>query len=223
MSTPKMKKCSKCHRVLPATNEFFAKYKRSKDGLQGYCKDCQKAYNHSPQGKASQKKYYKTHKEEKLADQKEYDNNHKEEIAARQKDYSETHKEEKAANYKVYRQTPKGKAANKNVRHRRRQLEKKGKGFNIEQQNEMLQFFDYKCPYKGIPLTDNNIHLDHIVPLSKGGEHEVWNMIPCHCSANLSKNDSNMEEWYKKQEYFSEERLLKIYEWMQYASEKYCK
>ena len=30
-----------------------------------------------------------------------------------------------------------------------------------------------------------------------------------------------MEEWYKKQKYFSEERLQRIYEWQEYAYNKW--
>lgn len=30
-----------------------------------------------------------------------------------------------------------------------------------------------------------------------------------------------MEEWYQQQEYYSEERLNKIYEWQEYAKNKW--
>ena len=32
-----------------------------------------------------------------------------------------------------------------------------------------------------------------------------------------------MEEWYIKQDFYSEERLNKIYEWIEYAKSKYQK
>lgn len=41
----KTKVCSKCGRELP-TSEFYTS-KRSKDGLQNYCKECQQTYNKS--------------------------------------------------------------------------------------------------------------------------------------------------------------------------------
>lgn len=40
-------------------------------------------------------------------------------------------------------------------------------------------------------------------------------------SYNISKLNRNMEDWYRQQEYFSEERLQKIYEWCKYAFNKW--
>ena len=40
---------------------------------------------------------------------------------------------------------------------------------------------------------------------------------------NSSKQDKDMEEWYQEQDFYSEERLQKIYEWQEYAYNKYSK
>ena len=40
---------------------------------------------------------------------------------------------------------------------------------------------------------------------------------------NSSKKDKDLLEWYKEQPFFSEERLQKIYEWQEYAYNKYHK
>lgn len=44
----KVKKCPKCNKVLPVTS--FNKRTDSKDGLQGYCRNCQHGYTieHEP-------------------------------------------------------------------------------------------------------------------------------------------------------------------------------
>ena len=65
--------------------------------------------------------------------------------------------------------------------------------------------------------------IDHIKPLVKGGEHEVWNTVPMYRPYNSSKRDKDMEEWYQEQDFYSEERLQKIYEWQEYAYNKYSK
>ena len=44
-----------------------------------------------------------------------------------------------------------------------------------------------------------------------------------YISYNISKLDRNMLQWYKKQDFFSEERLQKIYEWQEYAFNKWHK
>ena len=40
-------------------------------------------------------------------------------------------------------------------------------------------------------------------------------------SYNCSKHNKNMEDWYIQQEFFDIDRLLKIYEWIEYAYNKW--
>ena len=66
MTDEPTKKCPKCGRELPVSE--FHKNKTHKDGLSGYCKECQKESN---------KLYSENHHEEKLKYLKEYrENNH---------------------------------------------------------------------------------------------------------------------------------------------------
>lgn len=55
----------------------------------------------------------------------------------------------------------------------------------------------YLCSY---PLT-NPMHMDHVVPLSKGGSHTTSNLMPTHARCNLRKNDALLSElsWYQGQ------------------------
>jgi hypothetical protein len=82
------------------------------------------------------------------------------------------------------------------------------------QWKECLKFFNYKDAYTG--LTMNTISQDHIIPLAKYGIYSKTNIIPCDIKINSSKNNNDMEEWYKKQPFFTKERLQKIYEWINY-------
>lgn len=86
----------------------------------------------------------------------------------------------------------------------------------------MMKFFNWRCAYSGEMLGDNRT-IDHIVPLSKGGEHEIWNCVPMNKGYNSSKHTSDMLEWYRNQSFYSEERLNKIYEWIEYAKDKWGK
>ena len=105
---------------------------------------------------------------------------------------------------------------------RRKKENTQGSGINKEQWKEMMEYFDWKCAYSNEQLTNDNRTIDHIISLNKNGEHEVWNTAPMIRSYNCSKQDKDMEEWYKQQEYFSEERLQKIYKWQAYAYEKWA-
>ena len=66
--TNKTKKCGKCNRELPIDN--FSKNKATKDGLQGWCKECSNKYNQT---------YNQTHNRNQYLNQynKEYKNQFK--------------------------------------------------------------------------------------------------------------------------------------------------
>ena len=85
-----------------------------------------------------------------------------------------------------------------------------------------MKFFGFRCASSGQILSKDTRSLDHIKPLNQGGEHEIWNLVPMDRRLNSSKHDKDMEEWYKEQDFYSEERLQKIYEWQEYAFNKYA-
>ena len=70
----------------------------------------------------------------------------------------------------------------------------------------------YKCAYCG---DGNNLTIDHVVPRSKGGTDFTKNVVCCCSDCNQRKGHEPWEEWFLKQEYFSEEKYHKIREWMQ--------
>ena len=187
------------------------------------------------------KEYYKQYREgnkEKIAERKkQYREDNKEKIAERKKQYREDNKEKIAEYYKQYYEGNKEKIAERkkqyyeenphisfNARNRRRQREEnQGDGITKEQWYEMMMFFDFRCAYSDEYIGGNSEFrtIDHVIPLDKGGEHEIWNLVPMHLSYNSSKQANDMLDWYTKQEFYSEERLNKIYEWIEYAKNKY--
>ena len=70
----------------------------------------------------------------------------------------------------------------------------------------------FKCAYCG---DGNNLTMDHVVPRSKGGTDFTKNVVCCCSGCNQRKGHEPWEEWFLKQEYFSEEKYHKIREWMQ--------
>ena len=123
---------------------------------------------------------------------------------------------------KQYRQTPQGQVSEFNKHNRRRiKEEQQGTGITKDQWLECMSFFDWRCAYSGEKLKKDTRTLDHIVPLKQGGEHEIWNLVPMTRSLNSSKCANDMLEWYKEQDFYSEARLAKIYEWQEYARKKW--
>ena len=49
------------------------------------------------------------------------------------------------------------------------------------------------CPYCGEPFEGG--HIDHVVPVSRGGTNDRENLVYCCTSCNLSKHDKTLEEW----------------------------
>ena len=148
---------------------------------------------------------------------KEYGKQYYEENKENLKEYRKQYNKE-------YRKTQKGKEKCKNNSNKyKNRLKSQGKGITTKQYKEMMNFFDWKCAYSNIPYEKYAIHKDYILPVAKGGLNEIWNIAPMYKNYNSSKLDRlDVLNWYKEQEYFSEERLAKIVEWQQYAYDKYA-
>lgn len=51
------------------------------------------------------------------------------------------------------------------------------------------------CAYCNKEIPTFGAHIDHIVPLTRGGKHEVSNLCPACISCNSSKNNKLLSEW----------------------------
>lgn len=208
---PALKVCSKCQ-VEKSVNEFF-KDKSGKNGLRASCRACNKRYReenaekikdrnkayliaNSEKIKASKKAYYIANPERIKAWHKAYYIINSEKIIAYNKDYRDAHREAIHKSQKLYSKTVKGKTSGQKKSHKRRVLKI---GATIEQFSpiEIFQRDKYICQLCGIKTrpdyknTNNKYpHLDHIIPLSKGGEHSVKN-TQCLCRrCNIAKHNS---------------------------------
>ena len=234
--------CKECNK------EIGKKYREEhKDELTNYKKE----YMKTEKAKESHRKASKKYRESENGREKinEYKKNHKEDIASSKKEWYENNKDislersqkhykenrEQKLNYqkqyykdnknsileyrKEYHKKNPDKAFNSQSK-RRSLIEIQENNFTKEQWLEMMEFFDWKCAYSGEKF-NNNRTIDHIVPLSKNGEHKAYNLVPMLKNLNSSKHTKDMLEWYKEQPFFSEERLNKIYEWQEYAKNKW--
>jgi 5-methylcytosine-specific restriction endonuclease McrA len=58
---------------------------------------------------------------------------------------------------------------------------------------EILAEGSYACAYCGVSNTE--LHMDHVLPLSRGGKHESGNIVPACKSCNSQKNTRTPDEW----------------------------
>ena len=213
---PKYKVCSSCGNILLNTTDNF--YKVTK-GHSSKCKKC---------AAISSKQWYDSHKEQRAEHDKIYYQEHKERKKEISKIWYQNNRDERLKKWQEYRKSDHGKqviAAKRFNEHNKRRLLKQnqGKGITSDQYKEVMSFFDWKCAYSGEKLKKDTRTLDHIVPLNSGGAHEIWNLVPMSRNFNSSKQAKEMLEWYRGQSFFSEARLAKIYEWQEYAYNKWGK
>lgn len=70
-----------------------------------------------------------------------------------------------------------------------------------------FNLFNNRCAYCEA-LGD--LHIEHVVPISKGGTHALGNIVPACKTCNFSKRDKEVEQWYKAQAFFTRKRWDKI-------------
>ena len=75
----------------------------------------------------------------------------------------------------------------------------------------IYEAWHHQCGYCGETATS----LDHIIPRFRSGSSNRNNLVPACRSCNANKGSQNMEEWYKKQEFFDDLKFIKLVEWTQ--------
>lgn len=176
-----MKTCTKCKIKKPEI-EFF-KDSSKKDKLSSSCKACKNAQN---------KEYQSKNKEAKA----EYDRIRREakrdEINAKKREYY--HTKGKAVE-KIWRAANWDKVLTyaRNSKAKRRAIER---SYDLPA-GDLITWVDSQpkvCTYCKC-LCEDSYHIDHIVPLSKGGAHSLDNLTIACPFCNISKGNKTLNEW----------------------------
>ncbi len=209
---PEDKRCSKCRQVKLLTK--FHRHAASKDGLRPRCKECRQEdtriyYEENREAKRERdRKYYEANREkvratnrawweanlEHYRNQKReyYQRNREETIERARANYAEN-KERALAWTSAYRRTPKGKEVHLQSQRKRRatkaQLEAT---LTAEEWNEILNLFGHRCAYCGERVEE--ITMDHVVPISRGGPHTRDNVVPACRPCNSRKHNNTPQE-----------------------------
>lgn len=79
--------------------------------------------------------------------------------------------------------------------------------------HDAINFFEKKCPYCLEPLYSghirNKIHLDHFIPIVKGGQHVPWNILPVCQNCNSKKHAKKPRLFLSSETYNKCELYLK--------------
>ena len=64
--------------------------------------------------------------------------------------------------------------------------------------NYILQRDKRVCHICGVGVGQEELHFDHIIPISRGGSHENSNIAVSHAFCNLSKHNLLLDEYYEQ-------------------------
>ena len=200
--------CTKCGDKLPATLEFFYKYKANKFGLQAECKVCANKYgakyrkNNKEKNATGKKKWYEKNKEKAAATMKKWQGNNRDKCATAMKKYRKNNKEKcVTARKKWYKDNP-DKVNAYAAKHRALRL--KQTPVLTETEHQQIELI-----YKKRDELGSNYHVDHIQPLSKGGLHHPNNLQIVTEKYNLQKGSKLNFRLPSTSEIFNLDGLIK--------------
>ena len=195
-STP-TKPCSKCGTEYPLTPEYFYRDKHAPTGLRSDCRACNKAKvlqyrnDHLEASRARELRYNETHREQRAAyirqlriEQPEYENAHRDKEGRRRQQR------------KWFVDNPDKKSAYKRKDSAKRRAYKAKSAGAYKPQDIHVQYRSQrgKCWHCGVPVGDD-YHVDHLIPLSRGGSNSPENIVISCPSCNLSKGAKLPQEW----------------------------
>jgi 5-methylcytosine-specific restriction endonuclease McrA len=175
-----MKICCRCEKEQPLSE--FTKNKAKVDGLDARCKTCKKEIREE-------------NREYHAAKSKEWRENNPDRFKERRDAWSQ-------ANPQSQNETRKKWLADN--KHKVRQIKQAYKLRRKEWEvgdvdyDEILARDGLVCHICGLDVAPDDIHFDHVIPLSKEGMHSMDNIHVSHSKCNLKKNNKLMEELAEK-------------------------
>lgn len=216
------KACTKCGQIKPITD--FRKDKRLKSGYGSQCKACKyeqtKAWvlNNYDRKLEINARWLAKNKDVKALSTKKWAQRNSEYLAAKSKKYRLENKERLATSAIAWRKANKVRIAKANkewreknlvtkkvtdanwwrnnpdkikARNAARRARKKAASTYLVTSKDIKKIMSKPCFYCG----HKSSHLDHVVPLIKGGSHSIGNLVAACQFCNLSKGKKFLSEW----------------------------
>lgn len=88
--------------------------------------------------------------------------------------------------------------------------------YTLDDWRDCMVHFRGSCSYCGVRQSRKlKLTRDHVVPVSKGGLTTRQSIVPACGRCNSSKSDHDLDEWYPKQPFYTEERHNAIKAWIE--------
>jgi 5-methylcytosine-specific restriction endonuclease McrA len=202
------KTCTKCGQTKSFSE--FTKDKHTKLGITSACCKCRNAFRKerlaaSPEllekSRAAVRAFYHKNKERAALANKNWAKSNPEKRKRIDAKFREAHREDQRKRMVVYRQNnpdqrrlwAKANPIKQAAIYARRSFARRGGVRFAITLNELQNLYRNPCLYCGAPSE----HIDHIVPLSRGGRHSIGNLTGSCAPCNLSKGAKFITEWKK--------------------------
>lgn len=174
------KQCASCQNLYPRSTYYFHRDKGRRDGLCHRCKQCAKEHRrkHYQEHHEHYRKYARIHAEQCNQHNRKYRLSHKEKVKCYNAQY-------RAKNYERVL-----------AWNRRREALRRGAigTYTIQQIQEQYERQKGACYYCKVKV-GKKYHIDHVVPISRGGSNDISNLVISCPTCNLRKNDKLPHEW----------------------------
>ena len=184
-----MKTCTKCN--CEKSLDEFDRDKSMKDGRRPSCKACKKAYRQANKEQIAE--YYQVNRKKILETQKAYQKANKDKFNSYQRAYSRANQERIAEKGKAWRRDNPDKC--RASKHRRRARE----ACAVPQRWKKSDCPETLCYWCGVDLSTVVVHLEHLMPISLGGEAKPYNEAPACKDCNIEKLDKHPLVWIASQ------------------------
>jgi len=232
------KLCPKCQQTLPITS--FSKSKQRKDGHAGHCKECHHAYSKSEVQRGKAKDYRGEHKQEAKSYSVKYRAENSKELkekaqlrgadpvvksrrATYKRDWWDKNKEQVYSRQREWRYVNVDKASATSLRWMRknpmkvRETRLKRRALRVGAEGEIAKGYveklyerqEGKCNYCSKELF-GKFDVDHIQPLSKGGNNTNGNIQILCPSCNRRKSNLDEAVFLKRAGYATPQRSIAL-------------
>jgi len=184
--------CKKCEIEKPSS-EFYS-HKQTKDNLDTMCKPCKKeeaakwAAKNKEKRKEISKRYVENNPEKRKETTKKYYEANKDEIRSRIKTSMGKKPEKYAEVGRIHANRRRARKFENGTEPYTEQMVMEAYGTDCHICNEPI---DLEAARRvGVEGWERGLQLDHVVPLSKGGDDRIENLRPAHGLCNMRKTDT---------------------------------
>lgn len=181
-----------CQQLKAAYNhKYYAEHrdellmKQTQYGIEHHDEICTRKRRHYSEHRAEESVHKKKYRAENLIKVRELEKAQSlRKLPAKKKVYLANYRKGHQIEYQVYT-------------NRRRALQREstppGLLLTAVQWREILERYHYCCAYCGTNAA--HLTIDHVIPVSRGGQHTKENIVPACQSCNSAKHDHTLEEW----------------------------